>query len=85
MPRGCGKLPIIFSILFLLIPCRDGGPTIFANIKAGKGVDDIVGLIISAWKSSGAYDVSNERWKKDGKKGSGMEETLKIHIGSPDE
>ncbi|KAI4215710.1 MAG: hypothetical protein LQ351_001697 [Letrouitia transgressa] len=47
---------------------RDGGPTIFAVVKNGKGVDDIVGLIISAWKSSGAYDVSLERWKREGKR-----------------
>ncbi|KAL9109468.1 MAG: hypothetical protein Q9187_008156 [Circinaria calcarea] len=50
---------------------RDGGPTIFAVVKHGKSVDDIVNLIISAWKGSGAYDVSLERWKKSGKKGSG--------------
>ncbi|KAA6414401.1 MAG: urease accessory [Lasallia pustulata] len=49
---------------------RDGGPTIFAEVKNGKGVDDIVGLILSAWKSSGAYEVSLERWKRDGKKNS---------------
>lgn len=49
---------------------RDGGPTIFAMVKGGKGVDDIVGLVLSAWKSSGAYEVSLERWKKEGKKGS---------------
>ncbi|KAI4120218.1 MAG: hypothetical protein LQ347_007132, partial [Umbilicaria vellea] len=46
---------------------RDGGPTIFAEVKNGKGVDHIVGLILSAWKSSGAYEVSLERWKRDGK------------------
>ena len=50
---------------------RDGGPTIFAEVKHQKGVKDIVGLLLSAWKSSGAYDVSLERWNKEGKKGSG--------------
>ena len=49
---------------------RDGGPTIFAVVKHGKGVENIVGLILSAWKSSGAYETSLERWKKNGKKGS---------------
>ncbi|MCJ1280732.1 hypothetical protein MMC26_000049 [Xylographa opegraphella] len=49
---------------------RDGGPTIFAVVKHGKGVDDIVGLILSAWKSSGAYEVSLEKWKREGKKSS---------------
>jgi len=33
---------------------REGGPTIFAEIKNGKNVDAIVDLILSAWKSSGA-------------------------------
>jgi hypothetical protein len=33
---------------------REGGPTIFAQIKNGKGVDHIVDLILSAWRSSGA-------------------------------
>lgn len=54
-----------------LIRYREGGPTIFAVVKHDKGVDDIVNLIISAWKSSGAYEVSEERWNKDGRKGSG--------------
>ncbi len=45
---------------------RDGGPTIFAEVKNGKGVDHIVGLILSAWKASGAYEVSRERWKRNG-------------------
>jgi urease accessory protein len=49
---------------------RDGGPTIFAVVKEGKGVDDIVGLLLSAWKGSGAYEVSLERWKEKGRKGS---------------
>jgi urease accessory protein len=55
----------------LLICHRDGGPTIFAEVKHGKGVDDIVGLLLSAWKSSGAYDTSQQRWKEEGRKGSG--------------
>ncbi|KAI9804729.1 MAG: hypothetical protein M1825_001097 [Sarcosagium campestre] len=33
---------------------REGGPTIFAQVKNGKNVDHIVGLLLSAWKSSGA-------------------------------
>ncbi|MCJ1448091.1 MAG: hypothetical protein MMC23_008604 [Stictis urceolatum] len=51
---------------------REGGPTIFAVVKHGKGVDDIVNLVLSAWKASGAREVSEERWKaQGGKKGSG--------------
>lgn len=50
---------------------RDGGPTIFAEVKNGKGVDHIVGLILSAWKSCGAYEISLERWEKRGRRGSG--------------
>ena len=50
---------------------RDGGPVVFAVVKEGKGVaDDFVGLVVSAWKGSGAYDVSLERWKREGRKGS---------------
>ena len=51
---------------------REGGPTIFAEVKNGKGVQDIVGLLLSAWKASGAYEVSLERRKKGAEKGSGQ-------------
>ncbi|KAK3066543.1 hypothetical protein LTS18_001650, partial [Coniosporium uncinatum] len=33
---------------------RDGGPTIFAQVKHGLNVEHIVQLILSAWKASGA-------------------------------
>jgi urease accessory protein len=33
---------------------RDGGPTVFAAVKNGKGVDDIIELILGAWRASGA-------------------------------
>ena len=50
---------------------RQGGPTVFAEVKNGKGVNDIVGLMLSAWKASGAWEVSRERWaKQGGQKGS---------------
>ncbi|KAL8726616.1 MAG: hypothetical protein Q9181_005977 [Wetmoreana brouardii] len=50
---------------------REGvGPVVFAVVKEGKGVDDIVGLLVSAWKASGAYEVCKERWKREGKTGS---------------
>ena len=48
---------------------REGGPVVFANVKGGVGVKDIVGMVLSAWKGSGAYESSLERWK-DGRKGS---------------
>jgi len=35
---------------------REGGPTLFAQIKNGVGVDDIIRLILSAWRASGAAD-----------------------------
>jgi len=51
---------------------RDGGPTIFAVVKHGKGVDHIVNLMLSAWKSCGAYETCQQNWQKDGgKRGSG--------------
>ncbi|OBT65281.1 hypothetical protein VE03_04677 [Pseudogymnoascus sp. 23342-1-I1] len=40
---------------------REGGPTIFAQVKGGKGVDHIVNLILSGWKASGAEAVSRAR------------------------
>ena len=49
----------------------DGGPTIFAVVKHDKGVDDIVNLVISAWKGCGAYGLSLEKWKREGRKASG--------------
>ena len=49
---------------------REGGPTIFAEVKNGKSVSDIVGLLLSAWRSSGASEVSVQKWKKEGRNGS---------------
>jgi urease accessory protein len=42
---------------------REGGPTVFAQVKKGVAVDHIVNLIISAWKASGA---EQERKSKGG-------------------
>lgn len=33
---------------------RGDGPTIFTSIKHGKGVDDIISLILAAWKLAGS-------------------------------
>ncbi|KAL9620692.1 MAG: hypothetical protein Q9160_004828 [Pyrenula sp. 1 TL-2023] len=52
---------------------REGGPTIFATIKSGGGVEHICNLILSAWKGSGAYDESVERWKNGAVRGSGVQ------------
>lgn len=51
---------------------REGGPVVFANVKAGVGIQDVVGLLLSAWKGTGAYEVTLERWKRVGRKGSGI-------------
>ncbi|KIW01065.1 urease accessory protein G [Verruconis gallopava] len=40
---------------------REGGPTIFAQVKNGVAVKDIVGLILSAWKASGAAATSTSK------------------------
>jgi urease accessory protein len=37
---------------------REGGPTVFAQVKKGVGMDHIVNLILSAWRASGAEEVS---------------------------
>ncbi|KAF2005140.1 urease accessory protein ureG [Amniculicola lignicola CBS 123094] len=41
---------------------REGGPTIFAEVKHGRGVDAIVDLILSAWKASGASQARKEKF-----------------------
>ncbi|KAK4644458.1 hypothetical protein QC761_304980 [Podospora bellae-mahoneyi] len=35
---------------------REGGPTVFAQVKKGVGVEHIVDLILSAWRASGAEE-----------------------------
>ncbi|RDW75645.1 urease accessory protein ureG [Coleophoma crateriformis] len=40
---------------------REGGPTVFAQVKKGVGMEHIVGLIESAWKGSGAQATSQAR------------------------
>ncbi|PBP23719.1 hypothetical protein BUE80_DR005378 [Diplocarpon rosae] len=40
---------------------REGGPTVFAQVKKDVGIDHIIGLIESAWKGSGAAAVSQAR------------------------
>lgn len=54
---------------------REGGPTVFAQVKKGVGVDHIVNLILSAWKASGA---EAERRSKGGPRPTpGLEELKK--------
>lgn len=33
---------------------RGNGPTIFSSVKEKKGIDDIVALILAAWRSAGS-------------------------------
>ncbi|ERS94970.1 urease accessory protein [Sporothrix schenckii 1099-18] len=40
---------------------REGGPTVFAQVKKNVGVDHIVNLILSAWRASGAETVAKAR------------------------
>lgn len=40
---------------------REGGPTVFAQVKKDVGVEHIVNLILSAWRASGAEDVQRAR------------------------
>lgn len=40
---------------------REGGPTIFAQVKNGVAVENIIDLILSAWKSSGAAAAIPEK------------------------
>lgn len=50
---------------------REGGPTVFAVVKSGEGLQHIVDLVLSAWKASGAYELSLVRWKNGAQRGSG--------------
>ncbi|KAJ1338255.1 urease accessory protein [Microdochium nivale] len=52
---------------------REGGPTVFAQVKKGVGVEHIVNLIISAWKACGAEE---ERKAKGGPRPTAGLETL---------
>ena len=40
---------------------RDGGPTVFAQVKKGLAVDHIANLVLSAWKASGAEEQRKSR------------------------
>ena len=33
---------------------RGDGPTVFTSVKGGQGVDDVVDLILAAWRSAGS-------------------------------
>ncbi len=33
---------------------RGDGPTIFSSVRKGLGVDDVVDLIMAAWKAAGS-------------------------------
>ncbi|KGQ03111.1 putative urease accessory protein ureG-like protein [Beauveria bassiana D1-5] len=54
---------------------REGGPTVFAQVKKDVGVQHIVNLVLSAWKASGAEE---ERKSKGGPRPTpGLEELNK--------
>ncbi|KAI1754756.1 CobW/HypB/UreG, nucleotide-binding domain-containing protein [Xylaria castorea] len=40
---------------------REGGPTIFAQVKKDVGIDHIVNLMLSAWRACGAEEVARSR------------------------
>ena len=33
---------------------RGDGPTVFASVKKGQGVEDVVDLILGAWRTAGS-------------------------------
>lgn len=33
---------------------RGDGPTIFTSVREGKGVDDVVTLVLAAWRTAGS-------------------------------
>lgn len=43
------------------MPYRGNGPTVFAQVKNGVGMDEIVSLILGEWRASGAAKESSEK------------------------
>jgi urease accessory protein len=39
---------------------RDQGPTVFTAVKHGQGVQEVIDLIIAAWKESGAAGAKSK-------------------------
>jgi urease accessory protein len=33
---------------------RDTGPTIFTSVKQGTGVEEVIDMILAAWKAAGS-------------------------------
>ena len=33
---------------------RGDGPTVFTSVREGKGVNDVAGLILAAWRTAGS-------------------------------
>jgi len=33
---------------------RDAGPTIFTSVKQGTGVEEVIDMILAAWKAAGS-------------------------------
>ena len=50
-------------VRLMLMMYREGGPTIFAQVKHGKNVNHIVNLILSAWKASGATQATRKEYQ----------------------
>jgi hypothetical protein len=61
--RGAGGLQELLVVRLMLMVCREGGPTIFAQVKHGKNVNHIVNLILSAWKGSGATQATKKEYQ----------------------
>jgi len=59
LQKGCKRERMRANLQY-----REGGPTIFAQVKNGKGMDHIVDLILSAWRSSGAAAACEAAKKK---------------------
>lgn len=46
---------------------REGGPTIFASVRHGEGVEEIKQAILGAWRASGAAEFGTPLGKGKGK------------------
>ena len=38
---------------------RGNGPTVFTSVKEKKGVDDVVALVLAAWRTAGSPGMAD--------------------------
>lgn len=46
-------------LIFFFVANRGDGPTVFAQVKNGVAMDEIISLILGEWRASGAAKESS--------------------------